>query len=56
MGKPFRNIREGFFVFRPKIRIFWKSISENSKNQILNFSHFFVKKEQIFKPVFKFLT
>lgn len=56
MGKPFRNFREGFFVFEPKIRIFWKSISLNLKNQFLKYLHFYPHKEDFFKPVFKLLT
>ena len=44
MGKPFRNFREGFFVFSLKYRIFWKSISLSSENQFFDFSHFFNQK------------
>lgn len=56
MEKPFRNFREGFFVFGPKIRIFWKSISLTHENRFLPFSHFFILNGNFFKPVLKFLT
>lgn len=56
MGKPFRNFREGFFVFEPKNRIFWKSISLGRKNQFFGFLHFYRQKVDFFKPVFKLLT
>jgi hypothetical protein len=56
MGKPFRNFREGFFDFDPKIRIFRKSISLKDLNRFLDFLHFLNQNRTLFKPVFKFLT
>jgi hypothetical protein len=56
MRKPFRNFREGFFVFGPKIRIFWKSIFLTHGNRFLSFSHFFLLNQNFFKPVLKILT
>ena len=50
--KPSRNIREGFFIFKDQIQIFWIQKNKRVKNLKQDLKHKKLIRRVIFKPIF----